>query len=33
MQTNLAQICAQANMTAMKPGGKKTKWGGVAEID
>ena len=33
MQTNLAQIHAHANMAAMKPEGKKAKWGGVAEID
>ena len=32
MQTNLVQIRAHANMAAMKPGGKKAKWGGVAEI-
>jgi hypothetical protein len=28
MQTNLAQICAHTNMTAMKPVGKKVKGGG-----
>jgi hypothetical protein len=33
MQTNLEQICAHANMTAMKPRGKKAKWGGVVKID
>jgi hypothetical protein len=33
MQMNLAQICAHANMVAMKPGGKKATWGGVAEIN
>ena len=27
MQTNLAQIHTHANMAAMKPGGKKAKWG------
>ena len=33
VQTNLVQIRAHANMAAMKPGGKKAKWRGVAEID